>query len=66
MRQNIYNTNLGLYLIYDYLTLPIDLNISPKIKIGEETFFAKKGYHVSLLYFDDLSMIDQKKDFKLC
>ncbi len=61
MRKNIINTNSGLYLIYDYLTLPIDLNISSKIKIGSETFFAKKGYHVSLLYFDGLSMIIQKK-----
>lgn len=61
MRKNIFNSNSSVYLIYDYLTFPINLNIISKIKIGSETFFPKNSYHVSLLHLGGLSNLDQNK-----
>jgi len=62
MNKNIFNANSSVYLNYGYLALPISLNIISKIKIGAEIFFSKKdGYHVSLLYLDNLSESDQKR-----
>ena len=61
MDKNILNANSDIYLAYGYLMLPCSLNIISKIRIGTETFFSKKGYHVSLLRLKDLSEPDQKE-----
>jgi hypothetical protein len=65
MKKNIFNTNSDVYLDYGYLMLPLSLRIIPKIKIGTETFFSKKGYHVSLLRLEDFPKPDQIKVFNL-
>lgn len=44
--------------------LPLSLQIIPKIKIGTETFFSKREFHVSLLCIEDLLKFDQKRVFK--
>jgi len=61
MNKNIFNVNSDIYLDYGYLMLPLNLNIISKIKIGTETFFLKKGYHVSLIHLKDFSEPNQKK-----
>lgn len=63
MNNIIFNPNSDIYLDYGYLMLPINLKVSLKIKIGAETFFSKKGYHVSLLRLKDLSQQDQNNIF---
>lgn len=64
MKKNIVNTNSGIYLNYGYLTLPVNISIIPKIKIGSKTFYSKIGYHTSLLYLGDLPDTQQKEILK--
>ena len=64
MKENIINTNSGVYLNYGYLTFPVNLSIIPKIKIGSKTFYSKTAYHVSLLYLGKLSDVEQEKILK--
>lgn len=64
MKKNVVNTNSGIYLNYGYLTLPVNINIIPKIKIGSKTFYSKTGYHTSLLYLGDLPDTQQKEILK--
>lgn len=63
MSKKIFNTNSSIYLGYGYLMLPLNLKIVPRIKIGNETFFPKSGYHVSLLCIENFSKSDQKRIF---
>jgi hypothetical protein len=60
MKKSVINTNSDIYLDYGYLMLPISLNIISKINIGNQTFFSKNGYHVSLLRLKDFSETDQR------
>lgn len=41
--------------------LPLNLKIISKIKVGNETYFSKSGYHVSLFCLQNLSESQQKK-----
>ncbi|MBP9817359.1 hypothetical protein KBC75_01205 [Candidatus Shapirobacteria bacterium] len=61
MIKNIINPNSGIYLNYDYLMLPVSLNIISKIKISNQMFYSKNGYHVSLLCLEKYSKSDQQK-----
>ena len=61
MNKNIFNDNSDIYLNYGYLMFPLSLSIISKIKIGNETFFSKNGYHVSLLCLENFSELNQNK-----
>ncbi|MFZ2152776.1 MAG: hypothetical protein WAV41_01830 [Microgenomates group bacterium] len=55
------NDNIGVYLKYDYLMFPINLNIVPKIAVGGDMFYSKSNYHVSLLCLENVPKKDQIK-----
>lgn len=50
-----------IYLKYGYLMYPVIMEIEPKIQIGEDVFYAKKSFHVSLLCLEKLSKREQLK-----
>ena len=61
MKRNVINNNLGIYLNYGYLTLPVNISIVDKVKIGPKIFYSKTGYHTSLLYLGNLTETEQLK-----
>lgn len=61
MNRNVNNVNSNIYLSYGYLMLPLNLNVSSKIKIEGKMFFPKKGYHISLICLENLLESNQKE-----
>ena len=59
--RNIINERSNIYLNYDYLMFPVNLNIVPKIAVGSKSFISKICYHVSLLCLEGISEKDQTK-----
>jgi hypothetical protein len=62
--RNVINNNSGIYLKYDYLMYPVNLCIAPKVKVENNLFFSKNGYHVSLLCLEGVTKLEQTKIFK--
>lgn len=59
--REVINDNPGVYLKYNYLTFPVNLNIVPEVIVEGDTFFSKSSYHVSLLCLEGMSKPDQIK-----
>jgi hypothetical protein len=56
--------NSKIYLKYSYLMYPVGLKIEPKVNIGDDVFYAKKSFHISLLCLEKFSENEQIKILK--
>ena len=57
--RNIINNNSDVYLKYEYLMYPVNLNIVPEMRVGSDLFFAKNSYHISLLCLEGIPKTNQ-------